>query len=220
MSSNTNYPKVCVQCGAHFTAKKLSTQFCSHRCSSLAYKQKKRKQKITIAKVDVKNHSLPPIKHQKISNQIRPSANNLSTLNEREYLSVVETATLMGVCKSTINKYCALEKLKCIKMNRKIFIRRSDIEELFNAAPRYEVIPRNRESSGVVVVETQMEERQEQTTTPITDYISAREAAELFGETKDAIHSRARTNKVPSVTRHTTLSPSGTQSMISWSNTR
>ncbi len=199
MSSNTEYPKVCSHCGTTFIAKKLSTQFCSHRCSSLAYKQKKREQRVTIAKVEVKNSNKPPIIQQKISQQFKPSDNILPTLITKEYLNVAETAKLIGVDRATAYRYCTSGKLKCIKMNRKIFIRRSDIEELFNAAPRYEVTPRNRESSGVVVVEAQAEERQEQTTTPITDYISAREAAELFGVTKDAIHSRARTNKVPSV---------------------
>ncbi len=197
MSSKTDYPKVCTYCNSHFVAKKLSTQFCSHRCSSLAYKQKKRESRVTIAKIEVKNSNKPPILHQKNSHHFKPNDKIDPTLYMKEYLSLRDTAKLLAIGKSTIHRYCTSGKLKCIKMNRKIFIRRSDIEELFNAAPRYEVTPRNRESSGVV--ETQMEERQEQTATPITDYISAREAAELFGVTKDAIHSRARTNKVPSV---------------------
>ena len=37
--------KICAWCGKEFEAQKLSTQFCSHRCSSLAYKDKKRQEK-------------------------------------------------------------------------------------------------------------------------------------------------------------------------------
>ena len=191
MSSNTDYPKVCVHCGTHFIAKKISTQYCSHKCASHAYKQKKRAEKVAIAKIEVKNHTLPPIIHQEKHNHIKPSDSNLSILKEKEFLSVAEVSQLIGIGYTTTYNYCISGKLKCIKMNRKIFIRRSDIDELFNSTSTYEVTPRvqhsqETNSKGVSKMET-----------PITDFISAKEAGEIFGVTKDAIHARARTQKTP-----------------------
>ena len=40
MSSNIEIKKKCRWCGAEFIASKTTTEYCSHRCSGLAYKEK------------------------------------------------------------------------------------------------------------------------------------------------------------------------------------
>ena len=46
MSSNIEIKKKCNWCGNEFVARKTTTEYCSHRCSNLAYKAKKRKEKV------------------------------------------------------------------------------------------------------------------------------------------------------------------------------
>lgn len=46
MSSNIEIKKKCRWCGAEFIARKTTTEYCSHRCSGLAYKERKRQAKL------------------------------------------------------------------------------------------------------------------------------------------------------------------------------
>ncbi len=193
MSSKTEYPKVCAQCGKRFTAQKISTQFCSHKCASRAYKQKKRDKKVSIATIDAREYNLPPIFRTEKSQHFKPSENNLTTLKQRAYLSTTETAQLMGINRATAYRYCISGKFKCIRMNRKIFIRRSDIDELFDSAPRYEATPRITDSN------TNTKERVNNLSDGVmnAEFISAKEASVRFGVTVSAIHSRCRAQNVP-----------------------
>lgn len=46
MSSNIEIKKKCRWCGVEFIARKTTTEYCSHRCSGLAYKERKRQAKL------------------------------------------------------------------------------------------------------------------------------------------------------------------------------
>ena len=46
MSSRIDIQKRCKWCNAVFTAHKTTTEYCSHRCANLAYKDRVRKQRI------------------------------------------------------------------------------------------------------------------------------------------------------------------------------
>ncbi|MFR9578578.1 MAG: helix-turn-helix domain-containing protein [Rikenellaceae bacterium] len=144
----------------------------------------------------MKEKSIPPIFNTENTCHFNPSDNNLATLKEREYLNIDESSSLLGVERTTIYRYCVSGKLKCVKMNRKIFIRRSDIDEIFNSAPKYEVTPRiadpNRQPKEV-------NEKGNNLSNEVmnTEFLSAKEAAVRFGVTVGAIHSRCRAQKVP-----------------------
>lgn len=196
MSSKTEYEKICAHCNQHFIAQKISTKFCSHKCSQRAYKQKLKEERINTANAELANHSQSPTLRTEKQQHFKPSDNILPILMEKEYLSAEETATLMGVVRSTIFKYCVSGKLKCIRMNRKIFIRRSDIDEMFNSAPKYEVTVKpqsSKPSSEEVEEEVMLPESSEM----ISDLITAKEASARYGVTKDAIHRRANAQKIP-----------------------
>lgn len=45
-TSKMKIKKVCEWCGTTFYAQKLTTRFCSHRCSNLAYKEAARQKRI------------------------------------------------------------------------------------------------------------------------------------------------------------------------------
>lgn len=196
-------PKICIRCGINFKAQKISTQYCSHKCAQLAYKDKKRQAKLKKAKDDIANYSKPPMfREQKKVQTINLSSDELTILNNKEILSVLEVSILLGVTRNTINKYCARGKLKCIKMNRKIFIRRKDLDEMFEMASDYQVTPKVRkpknESITTPIQPTELEGLLSPET--ITEFYSAEEAAQIYGVTKGAIRVRAKSNKVPRVT--------------------
>ena len=52
MGSNIYLQKICEQCGKEFTARTTVTRFCSHTCSSRAYKDRTRKDKVEKIKTD------------------------------------------------------------------------------------------------------------------------------------------------------------------------
>ena len=113
--------KVCQFCGKEFIAHKLNTMYCSHQCSQRSYKVRLREQKLE--KV-LQKENLPPV---------------TSTTLKKEYLSCDDVADLMGVSSTTVYRYCITGKIKCIKMNRKIFIRKEDIDALFQTDMPYQV---------------------------------------------------------------------------------
>ena len=165
MSSNIEIQKICQCCGKEFTAKTTVTRYCSHRCASTGYKNRVRDEKIENA-------------------AIKPSDPNLSPgqspiINNRVYLNVQQTAELMGISRPTVNRYCASGKVPCVKINRKIFIRRKDIDALFEEAVPYQVTPLKR--------------------LPITEFYTLEEIVEKFGYSKETVYKTAKEKRIPNV---------------------
>lgn len=228
MSSNLEYPKVCALCGVHFLAKKLSTQYCSHKCSQRAYKLRVKDEKLAVAISEAKSKNKPLIlqnteRQEKKSQKSNPLGNLLPILNEKEIISVAEAAILMGVERTTAYRYCVQGKLKCIKMNRKIFIRRKDIEGMFDYAQRYQVSPRAPSTKPKVVkpkavtkskpaevkvniepilsVETKTKPTMSKQAdmSAISDFYTTAEAAAKYNVCKSAVTKRAASNNVPKI---------------------
>ncbi|MDR3058427.1 MAG: helix-turn-helix domain-containing protein [Prevotella sp.] len=162
MSSNIKITMLCQFCGEEFTARTTVTKFCSHKCASSAYKQKKRDEKIQKAQ-----------KNTEESKQV--NLNN--TIPDKEYLSVLDTAKLLGIGRATVNRYCVSGKIPCMKINRKIFIRRKDIERCFDNAAPYEVIP--------IVKE------------PVTEFYTIEEIEDKFSVSQSLIFKIVREKKIP-----------------------
>lgn len=206
-------PKICIWCGANFIAQKETTQYCSHICNKRAYKNKLRREKLKQKDEEAKEMSKPPIiQKTKNAQESNPSVNKQTIIKEKEFLSVLEVSILMGVTRNTINKYCASGKLKCLKMNRKIFIRRKDLDELFEYAPPYKVTPK---TSMIEKEKTRIKRPKKAITKPkqhlisereelqkkelITDFYTAEEIAQKYGVTKGAVHNRAASNSIPKI---------------------
>lgn len=131
MSSNIEISLICQFCGEEFTARTTVTKYCSHRCSSLAYKKKKREEKIQRA--------------IKKTDEIKQVSSN-DTISNKEYLSVSDAAQILGVERTTAYRYCVDEKIPCMRINRKIFIRKKDIDSLFENAGPYTPSPIQKQS--------------------------------------------------------------------------
>ena len=120
-TSKMKIKKVCEWCGTTFYAQKLTTRFCSHRCSNLAYKEAARQKRIQ--EVETKVQAV--IREQPISD-----------FKNKEYLSFKEAATLLGLSKQAVYKMVYAGKLQAFRISSRLsFIRKGDIDRMLEARP-------------------------------------------------------------------------------------
>ena len=115
MSSNIRVKRICLHCNQEFTAKTTVTQYCSDHCSKRAYKKRLKEKKI-----DKSNK-------ETLSILTRP----YDALSAKEFLSVVETATLTGVSRRTIERLISKGSLKATKLGNRTIIYKKNLEKLF-----------------------------------------------------------------------------------------
>jgi len=101
-----------------FIAKTLKTKYCSHKCNQRHYKQRKRQEKI----------------NAHIEEQINPVTEQDSkiVLKDKEFLSVSQTALLIGVSKRTVYRLLQNKQLDYHKIGSRTIVKRIDIDKLFN----------------------------------------------------------------------------------------
>lgn len=119
MTSYIKVQRICKMCGAEFTAQKTSTLYCSGVCSKRAYKARKREEKILANNSEVKEHKAKSGRLDDIK------------LEEREFLSVPQVATLIGCSKQNVYHLINTGQLNAINvMQRKTIIKRSDLDAM------------------------------------------------------------------------------------------
>ena len=129
MSSNLNLKKLCAFCGCEFIAHKTTTTCCSHRCSSLLYKQRKRDAK-------VKSHDT--------QTEILIKEKPLEIIKTKPFLTITEAALYLGVSRPTLYSYLRNGELKAKRMGCKFKISRQEIDDLFQNPQQFEIIPKEK----------------------------------------------------------------------------
>lgn len=114
MSSNIKVQRICQHCGNEFTARTTTTQYCSHRCNSAAYKAKKRAAKVETTNKETKHIKFCPIEE----------------LKAKAFLSIAETCKLIGISRRTVYRMIERGELVTGKAGRRTIIRRSDLEQI------------------------------------------------------------------------------------------
>ncbi|MCK9613131.1 MAG: helix-turn-helix domain-containing protein [Bacteroidales bacterium] len=117
MSSNLSFKKNCEYCGKEFEAKTLYTRYCGHVCNSRHYKKLKREEKIQSAI----QPSLSKPEEMKFD----------SSVQKKEFLSLNETATLLGASRRTIQRMISKGTLKAAKLGSRTIVPRKAIDNLF-----------------------------------------------------------------------------------------
>ena len=112
MSSRIDIQKRCKWCNAVFTAHKTTTEYCSHRCANLAYKDRVRKLRI-----------------ESLQHELGKSIKTPPNLN-KEHLTPSEVAELLNVGRTSIYRYIRNGVIKVIRFERKTLVRRADIEDM------------------------------------------------------------------------------------------
>ena len=145
--SNIRIKKICEWCGQEFVAQKVTTKYCSHRCANLAYKQAIRAKRIQQ-------------EEQRI--QIVKTEKPLMDIKDKEYLSIAQAATLLGLSLQAVYKMIYTGHLTAYKLSSRLsFVRQSDIKEMLKRNP--------------------YKKRQPKDTLPITDFYTTNEIKEKFG---------------------------------------
>lgn len=121
MSSNIKLTKTCLYCGNQFTAQTLHTRYCSHACNRKHYKQLKREEKIT--QYQQTRTSTPSTSTD--------SSTDFTVLQQKLFLSIDETAQLLGASRRTIQRVIAKGGIKVVKLGSRSIIQRTEIDKLF-----------------------------------------------------------------------------------------
>ena len=124
MSSNISIPKICNHCGKSYIAHKTTTRYCSLICNSRDYKLKVKQEKIKNTLIEQQNI----ICSTQENNVINPNS-----LLSKNYLSIQDTADLIGVSRWTINRMVKRGELQIHKFGRKKIIQKTQIENLFKS---------------------------------------------------------------------------------------
>jgi len=133
MSSTIKIPKFCQHCGQAFVAQTTTTRFCGHKCASRAYKQRKREEKVQTTLSDqIKSVTSANSENLQSLQSLPIKTGNFINLRDKEFLSVQETAILLGASRRTIQRMIQREELKAGKLGRRTIIPRSEIDNLFN----------------------------------------------------------------------------------------
>ena len=161
--SNIRIKKICEWCGQEFVAQKVTTKYCSHKCANLAYKQAIRAKRIQQ-------------EEQRI--QIVKSEKPLMDIKDKEYLSIAQAATLLGLSLQAVYKMIYTGRLVAYKLSSRLsFVRQSDIEEMLKRNP--------------------YKKRQSKDTLPITDFYTTNEIKEKFGVKDSWIFHIAKEHNIP-----------------------
>ena len=120
MSSNIEIIKKCKWCGKEFVARKTTTEYCSHRCSGLAYKERKRQAKLSEFKAEYSTQIEGKIEIEKL-----------------EFLSPTQACRLLGVSRATIYRYFADNAIATVQFKGKTLVRRQDIDKLSETGHKY-----------------------------------------------------------------------------------
>lgn len=131
MSSNIDLKKICAFCGKEFIAHKTTTTCCSHRCSSLLYKQRKREAKVR--------------QHDTVTEKVI-AEKPIEKIKDKPFISITKAALYMGVSRPTIYLYLRNGEISAKRMGSKYLIAREDIENLFNHPDKFEPVRNERKA--------------------------------------------------------------------------
>lgn len=116
MSSNIKIERTCEFCGAKFIAQTTVTRFCSKRCAERSYKARMKEEKIQRAQ------TAPP--------------SNLSTIKEKDFLTVAEVGQLLGMTRQGVYKLIHRGDLAASKLSTRLtLIKKESISAMLDAKP-------------------------------------------------------------------------------------
>lgn len=159
MSSNIRIEKTCEWCGNKFIAQTTVTRFCSKRCAEHSYKARLRNEKVQRAQ------------------SVEPKS--LTEIKEKDYLTVAETATLLGMTRQGVYKLIHRGELTASKLSSRLtLIKRTSIEQMLDKTP---------------YVKRESTDRKDKT---ITEFYTRAEIREKFGVKDSWIYKVVAENNV------------------------
>jgi excisionase family DNA binding protein len=115
MSTNIRVQRICQFCGKDFTARTTVTQYCGDHCAKLAYKARKKDEKVLVSNAETKLIKERPI--QEIKN--------------KEFLTVRDVAKLINSSRPTVYRLINKGIIKGVNFaQRKTTVHRSEIDKI------------------------------------------------------------------------------------------
>jgi excisionase family DNA binding protein len=165
MSSNITVQRICQHCDKEFTAKTTVTRYCSDTCAKRAYKLRRRNEKLKISIAETTRIKVKPIEE----------------LKSKEFLSINELCTLVGISRRTVYRLLDKGDLSKIKIGSRTIIKRSELDNLL-----VQPIPEEREEIEVSVND-------------YTDCYTMKEIQSKYGISEKALHDLIKRNSIPKV---------------------
>ena len=162
MSSNLKIKRICAWCGKEFIAQKTTTACCSKQCANALYKKRKREEAIK-----TNNKSI----EKKIEGK------PIERIKDKPFLTITETAIYLGVTRPTVYGYIKRSELKVIRLGFKYFLKKEDIDKLFNTPTEFH---------------TPIKEK-----TPIIDFYTTAEVKEKYHVNESWIFVIAKKHNIP-----------------------
>ena len=166
----------CEFCGKTFVPRSGMQKYCSEECQAEAKRLRKKRQ-------------------QDLINGIEP----IMDLQHQEYLTFSKAAILMGCTRQYIYKLVANGKLKASRLSsRMAFVRKADIEKMFEGNPYKRVIPYGKRKPSCKPKTTNKQEPTKgKEENEVLDYYSGEEVMSIYKVKKSWLYTSARRNKIP-----------------------
>ena len=154
-------------------------KYCSEECQAEAKRLRKKRQ-------------------QDLINGIEP----IMDLQHQEYLTFSKAAILMGCTRQYIYKLVANGKLKASRLSsRMAFVRKTDIEKMFEGNPYKRVIPASKSKPSKKAKAEKPTQKQEPTKgkeeNEVLDYYSGEEVMSIYKVKKSWLYTSAKRNQIP-----------------------
>ena len=169
----------CEFCGKTFVPRSGIQKYCSEECQAEAKRLRKKRQ-------------------QDLINGIEP----IMDLQHQEYLTFSKAAVLMGCTRQYVYKLVANGKLKASRLSsRMAFVRKSDIENMFESNPYKRVIPCCKSKATNKSKAAKRTDKQEPTRgkekDEVLDYYSGEEVMSIYKVKKSWLYTSAKRNQIP-----------------------
>lgn len=117
MSTNIRVQRICQHCGNDFTARTTVTKYCGDNCAKRAYKVRKRNEKINNSNRETKEIIRKPIEE----------------IKAKEFLTVNETAILLGCSKRTTYRLIEKGTIKAVNLSERMTrVKREELDRLLS----------------------------------------------------------------------------------------
>ena len=176
ISKSMRPTRKCEFCGKTFVPRSGMQKYCSEECQAEAKRLRKKRQ-------------------QDLINGIEP----IMDLQHQEYLTFSKAAILMGCTRQYIYKLVANGKLKASRLSsRMAFVRKADIEKMFEGNPYKRVIPYGKRKPSCKPKTTNKQEPTKgKEGNEVLDYYSGEEGMSIYKVKKSWLYTSARRNKIP-----------------------
>ncbi len=115
MSTNIKVQRICQYCGGDFTARTTTTRYCSHKCNSRDYKEKKKASKVNKSNSDTAKITTQPIE----------------VVKAKEFLTAKEVALLLGCSLRTVYRLIDNGTIKAVNLGERMTrVKRADLNNI------------------------------------------------------------------------------------------